>query len=148
MSQCNSSTSCPDFHLLVPFDSWLQSWTSLSSSLSPRRRTRGSAKAWTMWPKPQTKKKKRANATGAAQRVVYVSNIVLGKELSLMCSCFLPRSVYSETCPNRPQRAGTAQTHKRAAGAIVWTHRGHKRVIKEYRQYRGGNQLTVITCDN
>lgn len=133
MSQCNSSTSFSDFHLHMPFDSWLQSWTPLSSSLSPRRRTGGSANDWTVWPKPQTKKM--PNATGAAQRVMYVSNIVLGKELSLMCSCFLPRSVYSETCSNQPQRAGTAQTHKLAAFTIVWTHRGHKRVISEYRQY-------------
>lgn len=83
----------------------------------------------------KTSDKKMPNATGAAQRVMYVSNIVLGKELSLMCSCFLPRSVYSETCSNQPQRAGTAQNHKLAAFTIVWTHRGHKRVIREYRHF-------------
>lgn len=128
LSQCSSSTSCLAFHLHVLFDSWLQSRMSPSSLLSlsvlpdgepedwkTLSSTRGQNLRWT-WP----------SATGPAQRVRYVSNIVLGKDASFVCSRFLPRSVYSETCAHQSQRAGTAQTHKLADFTIVWIQWGHE----------------------
>lgn len=66
------------------------------------------------------------SALGAALHVMYVSNIVLGKDLSIIWGCYSPQPVYSESHSNQSQLVGTTQTHKLADLNIVWVCWGHK----------------------
>ncbi len=63
---------------------------------------------------------------GAALNVMHVSNIVLGKDLSIICDCCSPQPIYSESHSNQSQLVGTTQTHELANLNIVWVCWGHK----------------------
>lgn len=59
----------------------------------------------------QNLRHKLLSATGAALRVMHVSNTVLGKRSEYyICGCTSPQPVYSESHSNQSQSAGTTQT--------------------------------------
>lgn len=68
-----------------------------------------------MVPKPQTPITK-----CTALHVMHVSNIVLGTKLSIICGCYSPQPVYSESHSNQSQLVGTTQSHELADWNIVW----------------------------
>lgn len=74
----------------------------------------------------QNLRHKLPSATGAALHVMHVSNIVLGKDLGIICGCYSPQPVYYESHSNQSQLAGTTQTHKLTNLNIVWGCWGHK----------------------